>query len=151
MSKIPPVTPSQPFDITPPPKPKWPITKIVLYAVPICFIILLPILMYAVQRQQDIRSRATEEVRIYEVRVNPGVISLPSLNDKNNLPVYLSALAYDKYGQSISKGVAYTWGISSTNTIGTISLNSTTGDLATFRALNNGRGDLWVKAFHGSG
>jgi len=51
-------------------------------------------------------------------------------------------LAYDYYNKPIHEGVQYEWGISSTNSIGTIKVRH---DLASFFPLRAGTGDLYVK------
>jgi hypothetical protein len=61
---------------------------------------------------------------------------------------HISALAYDATGMPIYKGVNYSWGISSTNTIGT--LNKTNGNTISFYAKNQGTGNIWVLAQQGN-
>ncbi|MBI2028788.1 MAG: hypothetical protein HYT07_04230, partial [Candidatus Levybacteria bacterium] len=59
-------------------------------------------------------------------------------------PIGFSALAYDTNNQPIWSGASYQWGISSTNSIATLS--RTSGDIVTFNPLNVGIGDLFVNA-----
>lgn len=63
-------------------------------------------------------------------------------------PIGLSALAYDNLGDPIWSGVAYLWGISSSNSIGTLSPTNDT--ISNFQALDGGTGDLWVQATYAS-
>jgi hypothetical protein len=76
---------------------------------------------------------------ISTIKINPEKIAI-SLVDK---PLELSTLAYDAQGSPIWQKVSYEWGISSSNTVGTLRQNN---DLVTFTPLNKGTGDLFVKA-----
>lgn len=78
-----------------------------------------------------------------------------SMDCKNGLPqiaikesCYLSALAFDTANFPISRSVNYEWGISSTNSIGT--LVSTQNNITTFYAQNVGSGVIWVIARQGN-
>ena len=77
--------------------------------------------------------------RLSKVDIYPEYINL-SVNDNG---VGLSTLAYDTNNQPVWSGVTYEWGISSSNSIGTLEVN---GNIATFLPLNPGRGDLYVIA-----
>lgn len=89
---------------------------------------------------QDIRSKAVLWPQtLTRVLVAPGQIT----TSLSSSPTNLSALAYDQYDQPIVSGVTYEWGISSTNTVGT--LNSL-DNLAEFTPLNTGTGNLYVIA-----
>ncbi len=71
-------------------------------------------------------------------------LNLGGISTAVNTASQLSALVYDQNNKPIWSSVSYEWGISSTNSIGTlIQIN---GNLATFLAQNPGSGDLWVKA-----
>jgi len=76
---------------------------------------------------------------ISTIKINPEKIVI-SLEDKQ---LELSALAYDTENIPIWQGVSYEWGISSSNSVGTLKQNN---DLVTFTPLNKGIGDLFVKA-----
>lgn len=58
-------------------------------------------------------------------------------------PIQLSALAFSSRGAAIWSNVEYEWGLSSTNTTGTLSTNH---NIATFHPLNPGSGDIYVIA-----
>lgn len=60
-----------------------------------------------------------------------------------------SALAQDADGRFIWQGVTYEWGISSQNSIGTLS--SISGPVTTITAKNEGYGDLWVSTYQEDG
>ena len=60
---------------------------------------------------------------------------------------YLSALAYDTANFPISRNVSYEWGISSIESIGT--LTSTQNNITTFYAQNVGSGVIWVMVRQG--
>lgn len=76
---------------------------------------------------------------ISRVIINPGKVAI----SKDDLPIELSALSYDPTNTPIWTGVSYEWGISSSNSVGTLKPNN---DLVTFTPLNIGTGDLFVKA-----
>jgi hypothetical protein len=59
-------------------------------------------------------------------------------------PTGMSALAYDMNNKPIWSGVSYSWGISSANSIGTLSPTSST--ITNFKPLKAGSGDLFVYA-----
>lgn len=81
------------------------------------------------------------------VRINPGYIST---DVKNTLDIGLSALAYDENGNPIWTGVFYEWGMSSTNSVGTISNTPPGNNIATFKPLRPGVGSLYVNARYNS-
>lgn len=58
--------------------------------------------------------------------------------------IHLSALAYDSSNVPIFSGVTYQWGLSSQQSVGT--LTTTTGTITDFVPLNAGTGDLYVIA-----
>lgn len=60
----------------------------------------------------------------------------------------MSALAYDTANTPIYKNISYTWGISSSNSIGT--LGKTDGNITNFHAQNVGTGDIWIIAQQGN-
>jgi hypothetical protein len=62
--------------------------------------------------------------------------------------VGLSALAYDQYEWPIWDGVTYEWGISSANSVGSVS--PINGTIANFMPLNPGTGDVYVVARMGT-
>ena len=76
---------------------------------------------------------------IKKVAINPENIN--AVSDGANIE--LSSLAYDELNRPIFKGVNYDWGMSSSNTVGTLKQRN---DLATFTPLNPGTGDLFVNA-----
>lgn len=59
----------------------------------------------------------------------------------------MSALAYDSEKNPIFKGITYSWGISSVNSIGMI--DKTEGNITKFYAKNLGTGSIWVIAKQG--
>jgi|GEM_PF-2499978 len=75
---------------------------------------------------------------ITKVMINPGSIEAYS----NSKPIELSVLAYDRYNRPVREGVKYDWGISSTDGVGTVKARH---DLAMFRPLKVGNGNLYVK------
>ena len=84
--------------------------------------------------------KATQKCQtITKVVINPGKIAI----SPKDPPVEMSALAYDIENVPVWQGVSYEWGISSSNTVGTLKQNN---DLVTFTPLNKGTGDLFVKA-----
>jgi len=108
--------------------------------------VLLPILLVAgivpaVLNSQTFLSRAAgAKCRlITKVAINPGKIVTYTISPPTNL----SVLAYDYYNSPIFSGVQYEWGMSSTNSIGTVNAKR---DLASFIPLRAGTGDLYVKA-----
>ena len=76
---------------------------------------------------------------ITKVKINPEKIAI----SPEDPPVELSALAYETENTPIWQGVSYDWGISSSNSVGTLKQNN---DLVTFIPLKLGTGDLFVKA-----
>lgn len=74
-------------------------------------------------------------------------INLPFITTSlDGKPVALSALAYDAQNRPMFSGVTYEWGISSTNSIGTVEPSDQ--NVASFTGLNPGTGDLFVTARH---
>lgn len=59
-----------------------------------------------------------------------------------------SALAYDTANAPMYKDIVYSWGISSSNSIGT--LNKTSGNITSFYVQNIGIGTIWVIAQQGN-
>lgn len=74
------------------------------------------------------------------VEINPASLA-PAVGAS---PIGLSALAYDTNNNPIWSGVSYSWGISSSNSIGIVS--PTSGPITNFRPINAGSGDLFVNA-----
>lgn len=108
-------------------------------------LILLPIVVFAVLNRTNIFPRATI-LSIATVKINPGQI----VTTPNGPAIHMSALAVDVNGVHVD-GVRYQWGMSSTNSIGTIHQESN-DKLATFTPTSNiGQGDIWVRAFDTSG
>ena len=128
---------------------KYPINikTIALYVVSLLIAISLPITMWVSSQNTDKPSRANA-LPLGSVHINPEQI----VTDINGAPIYLSTLAYDTGGLPIGNGVSYQWGMSSTNSVGTLSLNAN-DKLATFipSKTNRGRGDIWVKAYTTTG
>lgn len=107
-------------------------------------LILLPILVVAALNPTKLLPRASTTLTIATVHINPGEIITKPLGEQ----IHLSTLAYDTSGNPISSGVSYQWGISSTNSVGTIIGEKGNDALGTFTPSGNiGRGDLWVRAF----
>lgn len=75
------------------------------------------------------------------VKIHPG-----KAEAKAGEPVYLSALAFDENGKAVKKNITYEWGMSSTESVGTLEANN---DLATFYPTNGGTGDIYVHAIAG--
>lgn len=106
-------------------------------------LIVLPILVVAARRPTKFLPRASTALPIATVRIDPGEIITKSLGDQ----IHLSSLAYDTNGNPITTGVSYQWGMSSTNSVGTIIGEKGNDALGTFTPSGNvGRGDLWVRA-----
>ena len=77
----------------------------------------------------------------------PGNIGFGQIS-LDQIPVHrechASALAYDTGNTPMYKDITYSWGISSSNSIGT--LNKTSGNITNFYAQNIGTGSIWVIA-----
>lgn len=112
----------------------------------VVLIIALPLFIWVINRPTDDQSKANV-LPMGSVHINPEVIS----TDINEPSTHLSALAYDTGGLPIHSGVTYQWGISTTNSIGTLFINPD-DKLATFTPSNihRGRGDIFVTAFEGT-
>lgn len=109
-------------------------------------LILLPIGVIAVLNRTNIFPRATIQQPVVTVKINPGQI----VTDPNGPEIHLSAQAVDANGGNVD-GVRYQWGMSSTNSIGTVT-QEYNDKLATFiPSANIGQGDLWVRAFDTNG
>lgn len=102
-------------------------------------IFLVAVIVGALNTMNQSRETAPQCQVISTIKINPEKIAI-SLVDK---PLELSALAYDAQGSPIWQKVSYEWGISSSNSVGTFKQNN---DLVTFTPLNQGTGDLFVKA-----
>lgn len=106
-------------------------------------LILLPILVVAALNKTKFLPRASTSLPIATVHINPGEIITKPLGEQ----IHLSTLAYDTSGNPITSGVSYQWGMSSTNSVGTIIGEKGNDALGTFTPSGNvGRGDLWVRA-----
>ncbi len=104
----------------------------------------LPVVLLANKYSQDTRTRAVQWPQtLTKVNIDPGLITTSLSSAATNL----STLAYDQYNQPIVSGITYEWGISSTNTVGTL---KTHDNLAEFTPLNTGTGDLYVVARQGA-
>jgi len=82
----------------------------------------------------------------YELQRDIGSVSIqPSatVTSVNGDPIHLSALTYSTDFQPVWSNVEYEWGLSSTNSTGTLTTNH---NIATFTPLNSGVGDLYVIA-----
>lgn len=105
----------------------------------------LPILLNAVQTRTPPASKASGEQTIAKILFDPGEI----LTVPNAYKIELSALAYDANNQPIWSGVSYTWGISSTNSVGTLVQHADNDKLATFKSSQNvGYADIYVRAIN---
>lgn len=116
---------------------------------PLVFLLLgLVVAVILVKIRQDTRSKAGFGP-IAEVRLIPYHKDNVSMNVDGSIiyagnPIHFSALAYDSFGQTVTSGVDYQWGTSSTNSIGTLDIHSS-NQMATFTGSgNNGRMDIWV-------
>ncbi|MCL5797401.1 MAG: Hint domain-containing protein [Patescibacteria group bacterium] len=96
----------------------------------------------------DIRNRAAEPSStpylplLTKVNISPGGLFYTYIG---NSPTQLSALAYDQKNNPIWSGVTYDWGISSSQSIGSLS-RTTNSDITSFTPQNDGIGDLFVTA-----
>lgn len=87
--------------------------------------------------------------QVHAVTIDHVNINLSSITmDVSGKPVGLSALAYDTAGDPIWSGVTYSWGISSSYSIGSVS--PTNDNIVQFFPLNVGTGDLFVTATYSS-
>ncbi len=110
-------------------------------------LVLLPVVVFAALNPTIFSPKASTTLPIAVVKINPGEIIAKPLGQE----VHLSTLAFDTSGNPITSGVTYQWGMSSTNSIGTIVQEQGNGALGTFTpSANFGRGDLWVRAFTGT-
>lgn len=101
------------------------------------------------QNQQDIRQHASETTRtISYLAFNPAGINLTAASIASKTRVNMSVLAYDSSNNPLYDLATYEWGISSTNSVGTIEKSN--GTIATFLAQNIGRGDIYVTAHYGT-
>jgi hypothetical protein len=109
-------------------------------------LVLLPVVVFAALNPTIFSPKASTALPIASVKINPGEIITNLSNE-----IHLSTLAYDTNGNPITAGVTYQWGMSSTNSIGTIVQEQGNDALGTFTpSANTGRGDLWVRAFAGT-
>lgn len=109
-------------------------------------LMLLPVVVFAALNPTIFSPKASTALPIATVKINPGEIITKPQGEQ----VHLSTLAYDTGGNPITSGITYQWGMSSTNSIGTIVQEQGNGALGTFTpSANIGRGDLWVRAFAG--
>lgn len=106
-------------------------------------LVLLPIVVFAALNPTIFSPKASTALPIATVKISPGEIITKPLGQE----IHLSTLAYDTNGNPITSGVTYQWGMSSTNSIGTIVQEQGNGALGTFTpSANVGHGDLWVRA-----
>ncbi|OGG05072.1 hypothetical protein A2Z33_07375 [Candidatus Gottesmanbacteria bacterium RBG_16_52_11] len=100
----------------------------------------LPVIAVAALRTQTLTGFAgSPKCRpITKVMISPGKINVSTSDPEVNL----SVLAYDSTNRPVWHGVRYEWGISSSNSIGSVKSKH---DLGVFRPLNPGSGDLYVK------
>ncbi len=115
----------------------------------VALVLILPAIVAGVKIRQLIAPKATSGGTVATVRINPGqIITLPRAS-----PIPMSALAFDAADQPIDSGLTYTWGMSSTNSIGTIKIDATNTKLAIFYPDPNniGQGDIFVQAFGSAG
>lgn len=113
---------------------KWLMTFVIMA-------ITVPLLAFGAMNAQTLTSRAARKpcAIIWKVNIHPGEINTYIQAQTTGL----SVLAYDVKGNPISYGVNYDWGISSANSVGTLKARK---DLAEFIPLNEGVGDMYVKA-----
>ena len=112
-------------------------------------VLILPAIVAGVKIKQLIAPKAASGGTVASVAINPGqIITLPGAS-----PIAMSALAFDTNSQAIDSGLTYTWGMSSTNSIGTIKIDTTNTKLAIFYpdAHNIGQGDIFVQASGSAG
>lgn len=107
----------------------------------IIFIVIAAAVVPAVKETQSLLSNAAvNKCRpIGRVQLNPGIIN--TFTDSK--PTYISVLAFGADDKPIFTGVGYEWGMSSSNSIGTVKSKH---DLATFFPVKPGIGDLYVRA-----
>lgn len=134
---------NDPVDTTPKPSALYTNRRILFV---LLVLVLLPVVVFAALNPTIFSPKASTALPISEVKINPGEIITKPLGEQ----IHLSTLAYDTGGNPITSGVTYQWGMSSTNSIGTIVQEQGNGALGTFTpSANVGRGDLWVRAFAG--
>jgi len=113
----------------------------------IIFIVLLALgLVFAVilsQQRQQLQSKASHTQTIAGIWLDYST----EVMEKSELPMHMSALAYDTNGQPIYEDIAYSWGISSSVSLGR--LIETNHNIAGFQPLNVGSGDIFVTAIKG--
>ncbi len=135
---------NDPGDVVPKPSALYTNRRILFV---LLVLVLLPVVVFAALNPTIFSPKASTALPIAEVKINPGEIIAKPLGQE----VHLSTLAYDTSGNPITAGVTYQWGMSSTNSIGTIVQEQGNGALGTFTpSANVGRGDLWVRAFAGT-
>lgn len=100
----------------------------------------IPTTLALLNSQQDIRQRASGPNDIHHLAFNPPYIQMDSVGK----PVNLSVMAYDANNNPLYDLPSYEWGISSTNSVGT--LTSVKGAIATFVPKNIGYADIYVIA-----
>lgn len=134
---------NDPVDTTPKPSALYTNRRILFV---LLVLVLLPVVVFAALNPTIFSPKASTALPIATVKINPGEIVAKPLGSE----IHLSTLAYDTSGNPIASGVTYQWGMSSTNSIGTIIQEQGNGALGTFTpSANVGRGDLWVRAFAG--
>ncbi len=135
---------NDPGDVVPKPSALYTNRRILFV---LLVLVLLPVVVFAALNPTIFSPKASTTLPIAVVKINPGEIIAKPLGQE----VHLSTLAYDTGGNPITSSVTYQWGMSSTNSIGTIVQEQGNGALGTFTPSGNvGRGDLWVRAFAGT-
>lgn len=100
-----------------------------------------------VSKSMQQRIKAAVDPIIGHVNIDPGIIIT-----KTDAPaVQLSTLAYDKDNNPVWSNVWYKWGMSSTDSVGTLILNPGNNKIATFKGLHKGIGDIFVTATNVNG
>ncbi len=113
----------------------------------LALLVLLPLVLYAVFTKTNIDPFASTQKKIDKVRIDPGQIT----TSPSGPTIHMSAMAIDKNGYSVNNA-SYQWGMSSTNSIGTVRQEIGNDKLAKFTpSANVGQGDIWVRAINNKG
>jgi len=108
----------------------------------VIILITLPVTVFLALNRQNFLNYADAGAVIETIEVSPGEVRA-DINTSE--PVYLSALAYDSFGDPVYYlDVNYEWSMSSTNSVGTLS--NTSGEITQFKPLSYGCGQITITA-----
>ncbi|MBI4064927.1 hypothetical protein HY409_00965, partial [Candidatus Gottesmanbacteria bacterium] len=110
-------------------------------------LIVTPFFVWVALRKTPTPPKASSQQTIATVKIDPGQIT----TSPSGSAIHMSALAVDSNGNQVNDA-RYQWGMSSTNSIGTVIQEKGNEKLATFTpSRNRGQGDIWVRAINSKG